>query len=118
MDSKHQSKKKNSSRKKGKILSSRQEKIYNKFSVKKKKTQTSQPGVYQLDCLQWEMYWLVKKEGSHMMHGTSTGQHEWKMGIMWGYRANKRMPWTIRLAATENSTHFIILVQKENLGSV
>ena len=85
---------------------------------KKKKNQTSQPGVYQLDCLQWEMYWLVKKEGSHMMHGTSTGQHEWKMGIMWGYRANKRMPWTIRLAATENSTHFTILVRKENLGSV
>ena len=100
-------------------MSSRQEKIYNKFSVKKKKkNQTSQPGVYQLDCLQWEMYWLVKKEGSHMMHGTSTGQHEWKMGIMWGYRANKRMPWTIRLAATKNSTHFTILVRKENLGSV
>ena len=118
MDSKHQSKKKTVQEKKERYcLHVRKKSTTNSLS-KKKKTQTSQPGVYQLDCLQWEMYWLVKKEGSHMMHGASTGQHEWKMGIMWGYRANKRMPWTIRLAATENSTHFIILVQKENLGSV
>ena len=36
------------------------------------------------------------------------------MGIIWGYRTYKRMPWTIRLAASENSTHFTIHVRKKN----
>ena len=28
------------------------------------------------------------------------------MGIIGGYRTHKRMSWTIRLTASENSTHF------------
>ena len=36
------------------------------------------------------------------------------MGIIWGYRTYKGMPWTIRLAAFENSTHFPIHVGKKN----
>ena len=64
--------------------------------------------------MQWEIYWRVKKDDSYTMHRTSTGQHEWKMGIISGYRTYKRMPWTIRLDASENSTHFIIHLRKEN----
>ena len=36
------------------------------------------------------------------------------MGIVWGYRTYKRMPWAIRLAASESSTHFTIHIRKEN----
>ena len=48
------------------------------------------------------------------MHRRSTGWYEWKMGIIWGCRTYKTMPWTIRMAASENSTHFTIHVGKNN----
>ena len=35
------------------------------------------------------------------MHRTSTGWYEWKMGIIWSYRAYKRMSWSIRLATSK-----------------
>ena len=39
------------------------------------------------------------------------------MGIIWSYNTHKRMPWTIRLIAFENITHFTLHVRKKSLRS-
>ena len=39
------------------------------------------------------------------------------MGIIWGYKTHKRMPWTIRLAASGNSKPFTIHLRKKNSRS-
>ena len=37
------------------------------------------------------------------------GQHQRKIRIIWDCRIHERMPWTIRLAASENSTHSLCM---------
>ena len=65
-------------------------KVYNKFSVR----------LYQI---------LLPN-----MYRTLTTYDELKMGIIWVYKTNKRMPWKVRLTASKNSTHFTIHVRMKN----
>ena len=48
------------------------------------------------------------------MYRTLTAYDELKMGIIWVYKTNKRMPWKVRLTASKNSTHFTIHVRMKN----
>ena len=85
--------------------------------IKSKLLPNSQPGVYQLHCSCNGKYIGESKRRvltQCIEHQQDSMSRKW---VIWGYRTYKRMPWTIRLAASENNTHFTIHVRKENSRS-
>ena len=61
----------------------------NSLSKEQTKTTTTARGISVRLLMQWKIYLQVKKEGTYTMHRTSTGQHEWKWGIMWATEHTK-----------------------------
>ena len=116
MDSKHQSENKTRVKENREryYLHVRKKSPANSLSKKQAQTTTKQStrSISVRLLMQLEIYWRVKRVLTQCIEDQQDGMSgKWESSVA---AEHTTMPWTIRMAASENSTHFTIHVGKNN----